>query len=208
MRQINRWFYVAGGTVSLMFAGLVYAWSVFSVPIAEEFKDWSRTQLSTTFTIVMAFFCLGSFVGGLAAKRYDAKNNVRIAGVLFLVGFLLTSRTNNMAMLYIGFGVLGGTGAGLVYNGVMGKIIRWFPDGQGLTSGIMLMGFGVGSFILGKVYAAAVTAGSYSWRDFFSGACRRHVRRLFPGKLFHAVADRCQHVWESREKRDTRRRWR
>ena len=37
MKQLNRWVYAIVGVIVLLFAGLVYAWSVLSTPIAAEF---------------------------------------------------------------------------------------------------------------------------------------------------------------------------
>lgn len=45
-------------------------------------------------------------------------------------------------MLYVGFGVVCGLASGFSYNAVLGTVGAWFPDKQGLVSGILLMGFG------------------------------------------------------------------
>ena len=58
MKKMNRWIYVIAGTFILLFAGMVYAWSVMSSPIATQYPQWSKAQLSITFTLVMTFFCL------------------------------------------------------------------------------------------------------------------------------------------------------
>ena len=44
---------------------------------------------------------------------------------------------------------------------------KWFPDKQGLISGILLMGFGLGSFIIGKVYQAYTPSTIGGWRISF-----------------------------------------
>lgn len=147
---------------------MVYAWSVLSTPIAAEFTSWTKAQLSLTFTIVMILFCIGSLLCGLLSGKLSAKMSVRIGAVLFLLGFFLASRTQSVAMLYIGFGVLCGLSSGLCYNAVMSTMVRWFPDRPGLISGVLLMGFGGGSFIIGKLYQAwtptgSAAGGSASW---------------------------------------------
>lgn len=170
MEQRNkRWIYAANGVIVLLLAGMVYAWSVLSAPIAAYFPEWSKTQLSLTFTICMAFFCIGGFVGGLVNKRIHTKFSVWFSGVLFFVGFLIASRTNIPAVLYLGYGVFCGFASGLVYNAVMSTISAWFPDKQGLLSGILLMGFGFSSFIVGKVYQAVTPSGIGidAWRESF-----------------------------------------
>ena len=167
MKHLNRWVYAIVGVIVLLFAGLVYAWSVLSTPIAAEFADWSKAQLSMTFTIVMIMFCIGSLLCGLLTGKLSAKMAVRIGAVLFLLGFFLASRTQSLAMLYIGFGVLCGLSSGLCYNAVMSTMVRWFPDRPGLISGVLLMGFGGGSFIIGKLYQAWTPVEIGGWRASF-----------------------------------------
>ena len=167
MKHLNRWVYAIVGVIVLLFAGLVYAWSVLSTPIAAEFADWSKAQLSMTFTIVMIMFCIGSLLCGLLSGKLSAKMSVRIGAVLFLLGFFLASRTQSLAMLYIGFGVLCGLSSGLCYNAVMSTMVRWFPDRPGLISGVLLMGFGGGSFIIGKLYQAWTPVEIGGWRTSF-----------------------------------------
>ena len=167
MKHLNRWVYAIVGVIVLLFAGLVYAWSVLSTPIAAEFADWSKAQLSMTFTIVMIMFCIGSLLCGLLTGKLSAKMAVRIGAVLFLLGFFLASRTQSLAMLYIGFGVLCGLSSGLCYNAVMSTMVRWFPDRPGLISGVLLMGFGGGSFIIGKLYQAWTPMEIGGWRASF-----------------------------------------
>ena len=167
MKHLNRWVYAIVGVIVLLFAGLVYAWSVLSTPIAAEFADWSKAQLSMTFTIVMIMFCIGSLLCGLLTGKLSAKMAVRIGAVLFLLGFFLASRTQSLAMLYIGFGVLCGLSSGLCYNAVMSTMVRWFPDRPGLISGVLLMGFGGGSFLIGKLYQAWTPVEIGGWRASF-----------------------------------------
>ncbi len=165
MKKTNRTLLVIFGVITLIFAGLIYAWSVLSAPIAGEFSNWSKAQLSLTFTIVMIIFCLGQLICGLLAKRINPKLNVFAAAILFFVGFLLTANTKSLITLYIGFGVLAGLGSGLAYNAIMSTVTKWYPEKTGLISGVLLMGFGLGSFIFGKVYQGF---DRFSWRDRFT----------------------------------------
>ena len=167
MKQLNRWVYAIVGVIVLLFAGLVYAWSVLSTPIAAEFTAWTKAQLSLTFTLVMIFFCIGSLLCGLLSGRLSAKNAVRLGAALFLAGFFLASRCHSPLTLYLGFGVLCGLGSGLNYNAVMSTMVRWFPDKPGLISGVLLMGFGGGSFLIGKLYQAWTPADVGGWRISF-----------------------------------------
>ena len=168
-RKKNRKLYAAAGVIVLLLAGLVYAWSVLSSPIAAYFTDWSKAQLSLTFTICMGFFCVGGFAGGLANQKVNVKIHVWVSAAVFFVGFLIASRAQNPGMLYLGYGVLCGFASGLVYNAVMSTVSAWFPDKQGLISGLLLMGFGISSFVVGKIYQAVTPSGAGidAWRNSF-----------------------------------------
>lgn len=164
----RRWLYAAAGFLVLLMAGMVYAWSIISRSVHASYPDWTAAQLSATFTLTMCFFCLGAMAAGFLSRKIRPRVFVLIAGAAFLAGFLIAGSATAPALLYVGFGVLCGTGAGLAYTAVMGSICAWFPDRQGLISGILLMGFGLSSFLFGKLFAAVAPAdGSDAWRSAF-----------------------------------------
>ena len=157
MNTNRRWLYLGTATITLLFLGLIYAWSIFRTPFSELFPDWSISQMSLTFTISMIFFCLGGFAGGLMSKKMDVRTRFLISAVMLFVGFFVVSMVStdkpgpSLIMLYIFYGVFGGGGVGVAYNTVIGTLNKWFPDKVGLASGIMLMGFGLGGLVLGSV---------------------------------------------------------
>lgn len=167
MRLRNRWSYVLLGIAVMLIVGMVYAWSILSAPIAADFPEWSKTQLSFTFTLTMIGFCCGCLISGVLSKKISSKIFICMAAVLLSVGFFLTAGTQNLGMLYIGFGVLGGVAGGFAYNNILSTLSLWFPDKQGLVSGILLMGFGISSFLIGKLYIKFLPEGSGGWRVIF-----------------------------------------
>lgn len=58
----KRWVYLIVGTLALLFAGVIYAWSILKAPLAAEF-GWEASALSLNFTLTMCFFCVGGMVG-------------------------------------------------------------------------------------------------------------------------------------------------
>lgn len=55
----------------------------------------------------------------------------------------------------------------MAYNGVLNIMPRRFPDNPGLISGILLMGFGASSLIIGSVFTAVTPEVSGAWRSSF-----------------------------------------
>ncbi len=157
MKKSNRWLILIIATVSLLFLGLIYAWSIFKAPLAELFPSWTVSQLSLTFTISMSMFCIGGFVGGITSKKLGLRIKFFISAVLLFVAFFGVSMVDtanpskSLVMLYVFYAFFGGGGVGFAYNAIIGSVSKWFPDCIGLASGIMLMGFGLGALVLGGI---------------------------------------------------------
>lgn len=162
-----RWGYLAIGVVAMLFAGVLYAWSILKAPLAGEFQ-WSASELALNFTLAMSFFCLGGLLGAQISKRAGHRPALFAAGVLTAAGFVLTAllRTPSVIMLYISYGVLAGAGIGIAYNVVIATVSAWFPDKKGLCSGCLMMGFGASALILGNA-ADALFKSPVGWRTTY-----------------------------------------
>ena len=162
-----RWMYLAIGVIAMLFAGVLYTWSVIKAPLAAEF-GWGASELALNFTLAMSFFCVGGLLG---AKIYKNAGNciaLMIAGVLSALGFVLTAFLNNVPvlMLYITYGIVASLGIGIAYNVLIATISAWFPDKKGLCSGCLMMGFGASALILGNV-ANALFKSALGWRTTY-----------------------------------------
>ena len=167
-KRINiRWLYLVVGVVALLFAGIIYGWSILKAPLAEDF-GWTADQLAVNFTLTMCFFCLGGFIGGLLYRKMGARLLLILSGVIGCAGFFLTSRlSGNVAVLYISYGVLAGLGIGLAYNAVITTVNAWFPDKKGLCSGALMMGFGISALVIGKAADVLFNTPGVGWRTTF-----------------------------------------
>ena len=118
-----RWVYLAVGVAALLFAGIIYGWSILKAPLAAEF-GWTADQLALNFTLTMCFFCLGGTAGGILAKRLGVRPALILAGALSCLGFLLTARLDggSVAMLYASYGLLAGLGIGIAYNVIISTV--------------------------------------------------------------------------------------
>ena len=162
-----RWFYLAVGVVAMLFAGVLYAWSILKSPLAADF-GWKASELALNFTLAMSFFCIGGLLGANISKRFGHRIAIILSAILSAAGFLLTAtlQGESVVMLYLTYGVLAGIGIGISYNVVIGTVSAWFPDKKGLCSGCLMMGFGASALILGNV-ANALFKSSLGWRTTY-----------------------------------------
>lgn len=162
-----RWFYLVIGVVAMLFAGVLYAWSILKAPLATEF-GWGASQLALNFTLAMSFFCIGGLLGAQISKRAGSKMALIVSGIVSALGFILTASIHDtsVVMLYISYGILAGLGIGIAYNVLIATASAWFPDKKGLCSGCMMMGFGASALILGNV-ANSLFKSDLGWRSTF-----------------------------------------
>ena len=162
----RRWLYLVLGTAALLFAGVIYAWSILKAPLAEEF-GWESSALSLNFTLTMCFFCIGGMVGSVLTKRAGLRVSCIIGAVLSAAGFLTASRMQGQILsLYVSYGVMAGLGIGIAYNCIISAGNGWFPDKKGLCSGVLMMGFGASALVIGSL-ADAIIASSGGWRSAY-----------------------------------------
>ena len=162
-----RWFYLAIGVAAMLFAGVLYAWSILKSPLAADF-GWKASELALNFTLAMSFFCIGGLLGANISKRFGHRIAIILSAILSAAGFLLTAtlQGESVIMLYLTYGVLAGVGIGISYNVVIGTVSAWFPDKKGLCSGCLMMGFGASALILGNA-ANALFKSSLGWRTTY-----------------------------------------
>lgn len=163
-----RWKYLAGGTISMLFAGIIYAWSILKAPLAENF-GWTPSDLGLNFTLIMCFFCIGGVVSGFLTKKTSPKISTIVGAVLVCTGFMITSRMSgdSIVTLYFAYGGMGGLGIGMAYNAIISTTNAWFPDKRGMCSGSLMMGFGLSTLLLGNIASKMISAESVGWRSTY-----------------------------------------
>ena len=160
----KRWLYLASGVFTMLFSGVLYAWSILKIPFKNEF-NWSDSILAFNFTLTMCFFCLGAFFGSLICKKIGPKITLIFSGILVGIGFISTGllSAESPYLLYLTYAILAGTGIGISYNVVVSTVNSWFPDKKGLSSGCLMMGFGISTLLLGNIISALFENENVGW---------------------------------------------
>jgi OFA family oxalate/formate antiporter-like MFS transporter len=154
----NRWGIAAAGVVMQLALGAVYAWSVFVNPLRDRF-DWSRTQVTLTFTISIFMLGATAYFGGLWMNRKGPRIVGMTAGVLYGIGVILASQSaDKLWLLYLSYGFIAGTGLGFGYIVPVATLVKWFPDRRGMITGIAVCGFGGGAVLTAPIAKALISS--------------------------------------------------
>ena len=83
--------------------------------------------------------------------RFGPRVGIFLAAATIGIGFMASSFTFALPMIFISYGVLCGFAVGLGANIVLTVSLSWFANQPGIASGALLMGFGFGSMVLGPI---------------------------------------------------------
>ncbi|MBV9273125.1 MAG: OFA family MFS transporter [Verrucomicrobia bacterium] len=147
----NRWLLAAGGILMQLALGAVYAWSVFRIPLTKTF-GWSIADVTWAFSIAILVLGFAAFLGGLWMRRAGPRIVGITAGICYGLGVSLASLSaGNIWVLWLTYGVIGGTGLGLGYIVPLATLVKWFPDRRGFITGLAVAGFGAGALVTAPV---------------------------------------------------------
>ena len=161
----NRWLPLIGGTMLNIVLGTFYSWSVFVLPLEQEF-GWVRQETSLTFSIGILTMAITFVIAGRLHAVIGFRPLAAIGGVLFSLGFFLASFTSSLTVLYLAYGLIAGAGNGIGYSIAIPVVSKWFPDKRGLAIGIAVGGYGAGSGIFGPI-ADELLIPSLGWEATF-----------------------------------------
>jgi len=145
----SRWLIPPAALAVHLSIGQIYAFSVFKTPLVERF-DSSLTSISIIFSISIAMLGLSAAVFGTWVERNGPRKAMVAAGLCWSSGFVIGAlgvAVEQLWLVYLGYGFLGGIGLGIGYISPVSTLIKWFPDRPGLATGLAIMGFGGGALI-------------------------------------------------------------
>ena len=158
---------LAVGVFAMLFAGIIYAWSILKIPFAAEL-GFDASALALNFTLTMCFFCLGGLVSSQLLRFMSTTAAILLSAALAGSGFVLSAFLGGSSILplYITYAFMAGLGIGMAYIIIISTVNAWFPDRKGFSSGALMMGFGASSLILGNL-ADRLFASPLGWRKTY-----------------------------------------
>ncbi|HEY5203487.1 MAG TPA: OFA family MFS transporter [Roseiarcus sp.] len=153
----SRWMVPPAALCVHLCIGQAYAFSVFNLPMTKLIgvtksapDDWKLTELGWIFSIAIVFLGVSAAVFGRWVEEGGPRRAMFAAALCFGGGFLISAfgvSIRQLWLIYLGYGVIGGTGLGIGYISPVSTLMKWFPDRPGMATGMAIMGFGGGAMI-------------------------------------------------------------
>ena len=139
------WPVTLAGTGINLALGVLYTWSVISKSIPAEW-GWSEFWRGFPYSVACLVFALMMVPAGRIQDKIGPRWVATMGGIFTGLGLILASRTTNVWLFTLGFGLLAGSGIGLGYASATPPAVKWFPPSKtGMIAGIVVSGFGLAS---------------------------------------------------------------
>jgi len=145
----SRWLIPPAALAVHLCIGQAYATSVYKNALVAHF-DTSLTAIGIIFSIAIVMLGVSAAILGTWVDRVGPRKAMFAAACFWASGFLVGALgigTDQLWLVYLGYGFIGGIGLGIGYISPVSTLIKWFPDRPGLATGMAIMGFGGGALI-------------------------------------------------------------
>ncbi|MCC8393791.1 oxalate/formate MFS antiporter [Paraburkholderia sp. MMS20-SJTR3] len=152
----NRWLQLGLGLICMMaISSPQYVWTLLTKPLSVKLGV-PLPQLQVTFSLLIILQTFFSPFQGKLIDRFGPRLLISLGTVMSGLSWVLASMATTTSMLYLTYGVVGGLGTGIVYVGVVGLMVRWFPDRRGFAAGAVAAGYGMGAIVTTFPIAASL----------------------------------------------------
>ncbi len=138
-----------------------FVFSLFVKPL-ESALGWGRGQVMVGFTIFFVVQGLLSPLVGRIVDRHGPRLVIPSGALAMGLGFLLASRTSDVATYYAAYVIIGAGSAGMGIVPCSAIVTNWFRRRRGTVVGIMAAGMGTGGLVMAPIVAHLLE--SFDWR--------------------------------------------
>jgi MFS family permease len=151
--------------VIALIAPLVTSFSIFQVPVLDEFK-WSRGTFVIALSIHFSFAGIAApFAGGLI-NRFGPRRVMPVGALLTALALILMSRSTSLWHFYVAFGLMAAAGSSLLQHvPLLTLVANWFARHRGTAIGIVSAGSGAGQLALSPLIQLLIK--HIGWRNTY-----------------------------------------
>jgi oxalate/formate antiporter len=143
----SRWMQLILGLICMTaISSPQYVWTLFTKPLIAQLGV-SLTQLQVTFSIFVVLQTFLSPLQGYLIEKFGPKLLLAAGAIMTGLSWVLASSADTLMSVYLTYGLLGGIGTGIIYVGIVGLMVAWFPDRRGMAAGVVAAGYGMGAVL-------------------------------------------------------------
>jgi len=198
----NRWIQLAGGVIAMIvLSNYQYAFTLFAPGIKQQFPGVPYPKIAAIFSIFILFQTWPVPVAGYFIDKFGIRKLMILGSMGILAGWLLGGTiARSIFELYIYYGLIAGTGAGIIIIAMLANSVKWFPDRRGLAAGLTAAGFGGGAAL--TIVPISATISSLGWGHAMAvwGVGQGVIALFIAMILRHPPAGWTPPGWEQRSK--------
>lgn len=141
---------IISGIIIMLCLGTIYSWSVFRLPI-EALFGIGATLSGLPYMTALAVYAVSMMLTGRILSKVNPVKLIWIGGLFVTAGWILSAFVDNAYALTLTYGVLSGTGVGIIYGVPMAVVAKWYPERRGFAVGLVLLGFGLSPLITAPI---------------------------------------------------------
>lgn len=158
----QRWWQLVFGLVAMMsISSSQYAWALFVKPLQASLGS-SLAATQVTFSILIVLQTWLSPLQGFLIQKFGPRLLISAGAILTGGSWVLAASVHDLTGLYLTYGVMGGLGTGIIYVGIVGLMVQWFPDKRGLATGLVAAGYGFGAIMTTFPIATMIKSSGYA----------------------------------------------
>jgi len=123
-----------------------YVWALYTKHLTASLNA-SLAEVQITFSILIVMQTFLSPLQGYFIDKFGPRLLLSAGAALTGLSWIAAAYVTSLWGLYLTYGLLGGIGTGIIYVGVVGMMVQWFPDRRGLAVGVVAAGYGIGAVL-------------------------------------------------------------
>jgi OFA family oxalate/formate antiporter-like MFS transporter len=157
---------LAGSIMLMLVLGSVHAFSIFLGSIEEEFGT-TRSNASLTYSLALAVLTIHVLYGDRVFRRVSPGQLILGVCAISTIGILISGYSDNLYMVWIGYGVMFGAANGLGYSFTLQYAAQANPEIKGIAMGVVTASYGAGAAVAPLPFDMLL--GSYGFRGGMAG---------------------------------------
>ncbi|MCD4826848.1 MAG: MFS transporter [Acholeplasmataceae bacterium] len=171
----------------MLLMGTVYSYSIFRVEIKDIYQV-NTLQSGLPYMLSLSFYALFMMITGRILNDKNLRQIIFLGSMMIVLGFFISYLTYDFIVFVLAYGILIGSGVGMVYGIPVYIMQKYFPKRSGFYTGLILLGFGLSPLITAPL--ASYFLSSYQLHTTFLILSLIFLCTQVPLSLFYKIDEK------------------